>query len=79
MNKKSNLLMHILWSVFVVVLFMGLTLYTLTYKQVPLQSQHLWYATDLHKYLVYEHTMNLIFMVVFLAVGNIVIAVSERK
>lgn len=42
----------IVFNLFITLIFVGGILYTLTYKSVPVQSQHLWY---LKIYLTWDH------------------------
>lgn len=42
-------------AIIILVVCCAVICYTLTYKSVPVSAQHLWYATDLHTYLLYTH------------------------
>ena len=69
---KDNWL-SIVVNFLVVALFAGVILFSLTYQAVPVEAQHQFYGTNLHNYLIFEHSVLTFSCVVVLIVGNIVI------
>ena len=76
---KKFTLYYILWNIYVVTLFCGLILYTLTYKSVPVDVQHLWFGQNLHTYLIYAHASMFVCMLIFLVIGNIMITIMRKE
>jgi len=63
---KKETLLEALWVIIpIVIVSVGYILFTLTYTQVPLREAHLPWATDLHTYLVVEHSIVTSLMVFF--------------
>lgn len=55
---KKEVFLEALWVIIpVVIVSVGYILFTLTYTQVPLREVHLPWATDLHTYLIVEHSI----------------------
>lgn len=61
----------IVMNVLLTVICFGLLLYTLTYRQVPIQSQHLWYGDNLHTYLIFTHLLDTVLWFIGTAIINI--------
>ena len=57
----------------------GMILYTLTYKSVPIQSQHEWYGSDLHTYLIVTHSMMFGLGLFMMVVANILLIADMNQ
>ena len=56
----------------------GLILYTLTYTQVPVDAQHLWYGKDLQTYLFWDHLGCTAIGVFVAGIFNVLLAIELR-
>ena len=75
----SKAFWYVVINVVIVGCVVGSILYTLTYTGVPIQYQHEWFGTDLHKFLIFEHSMTLGLGILFALVFNIWLTVEGEN
>lgn len=76
---NSKWFIPLIINLLIVGIIVGTILYTLTYKSVPIQSQHEWYGNDLHTYLIFTHSIVTIIGIVLLAIVNLVLFIQDKK
>lgn len=79
MNKfKQKVLPFIIMNLILVVILFVCIIPTLFYTQVPITEQHLWFGNDLHKYLVYQHSLVTGIWLILVAINNYVVIMKVK-
>lgn len=77
MNKfKQKVLPFIIINLILIAILFICIIPTLFYTQVPMNQQHLWFGNDLHKYLVYQHSLITGIWLILVAISNYVVAIK---
>jgi hypothetical protein len=66
-------------NLIIAAIVIAINLYTLTYTAVPVQSQHLWYATDLQTYIFWSHLFTTVIGGVCMIAFDIFLIVEKIK
>ena len=76
---KKYWLAYLIFNLVIVVICVGIILYSLTYTSVPVNAQHLWYGTDLHTYLFWDHLFTTIGMFICMALITATVTLEYNK
>ena len=78
-RKTFEVLVFIGANLIIAAIVIAINLYTLTYTAVPVQSQHLWYATDLQTYIFWSHLFTTVIGVICMIAFDIFLIVEIVK